>query len=633
LHDPSARSKVTLSAVRAHWSPSATHTPTTSPKQTGNLGLHLFIATVGLLIVSFADSASRAGHSWGNSAFWVGLVLIVLPIGYRLLDADLARGDRLALVVLLGLALYAVKILMSPGAFDLHDELGQYRSVEDVLRSGRLLEPNPIVPAYSYYPALLSITAALSRLSGLGVFASGVIVVGMARCLLMVGLFGLIDRVTGSARVAGIAALLYATEPNFLFFNAEFAYESLGIALAILALWATARAADRRTAGVTDTLVALILVAAVVVTHHLTSYALVATLVAWALVQAVRRNGRTSRLVLVSLFAIAGALAWAAVAYKATKSDIGSSLSGSVAGLVGILSGSGAGKHPFSSARGYPDPPLEVLTGLASVALLALAWPFGLWAAWSARRRHAAIVVLALGALVYPVTLSLRLSAMGTETSNRSSEFVFVGLGMVIALAFARWVSPRIDGSRARSRIVRSLAVGFVGVVFLGGVTVGWPDYEVLPGPYEVAAEARSVDPLSVSAARWAGANLPPAARMLSDTMNQQLMEAYGGLDPQGGEAGSEPLSNLFLSPAFGPTQARIITYDKLRYLVVDRRLASALPRSGRYFDPGPEPHGYVRPVSLTALGKFATVHSLDLVFDDGPILIYDTGPLLRGSR
>ena len=49
---------------------------------------------------------------------------IYAPIAFRLLSASASRAERIALVGLLGVSLFAVKILASPTGFVRFDELG-----------------------------------------------------------------------------------------------------------------------------------------------------------------------------------------------------------------------------------------------------------------------------------------------------------------------------------------------------------------------------------------------------------------------------------------------------------------------------------------------------------------------------
>ena len=79
------------------------------------------------------------------------------------------------------------------------------------------------------------------KLTGLSSFGAGVILVGAARLMMMSEMFLLFSRVSGSPRVAGIGTAIFAGNFNFLFFSAQYSYESLALPL-------LGRAADRRRA-------------------------------------------------------------------------------------------------------------------------------------------------------------------------------------------------------------------------------------------------------------------------------------------------------------------------------------------------------------------------------------------------
>src|SRR5260370_7895193 len=66
------------------------------------------------------------------------------------------------------------------------------------------------------------------------------IVLGVAGLVLVLALYLFYEYLSNSARVAGIATLLYAANPNF-FGNTGFAYESLATPLAAFVLFAIVR--------------------------------------------------------------------------------------------------------------------------------------------------------------------------------------------------------------------------------------------------------------------------------------------------------------------------------------------------------------------------------------------------------
>lgn len=610
------------SAARHEWA-----APNAADGGPSRLAPFCALVAAGLLLVAVAFAGARSGSTWADPLFWSALAVIVGPVAGRLVGRQARTGERLGLVVVLGLGLYAVKILHSPSGFTLHDEFGFYRSTSDLLSSGSLYTSNPVVGAYSYYPGLQAVTAAVSSLTGLSIFPAGLIVVGVGRVILMLGLFGFVQRITGSARVAGIGGLLYTANPNFLYFDAQFAYESLGVALAAAALLATAEAAatpSRRGFWVS---LALICVAATTVTHHLTSYALAVALVVWALA-GIRRSDVSPTSAAIALASVALVGAWASFAGTATTNDVGPSLTGTAHALVDLVTGSASSKRPFTAAPGYSDPVLEQVVGLLSVVMLLIMLAFALRAAWSRRGDHPGIPLLGLAALAYPATLALRLSTAGTETSNRASEFVFVGIGACVGLLIVGRSGSARRGGRTR-RLLPGVAFAALAILlFSGGLIVGWAPYARLPGRYEVAAGSRSVDPEGIGAARWAARWLPRRSVALTDATNKSLMAAYGGLDPQGGDVDGTPVGELLLSPLFGPAERRIVEVDKVRYLIVDTRLSGALPRTGEYFDSGdPSRNHYRTPAPLAALTKFGALPDFQPVFHSDHITIYSVAP------
>jgi hypothetical protein len=153
-------------------------------------------AAIGLAVIAAANNGARLEHAGSEAAFWLGLLLIYLPIALRLFGRSAQPPERMALVLVLGMALYLVKVVHSPAGFTLHDELASWRGVQDLLESGRLFADNPLVGGYSVFPGMTAVTGALTQLSGLSVFVSALILIGTARAVLMASLFLILERAT-----------------------------------------------------------------------------------------------------------------------------------------------------------------------------------------------------------------------------------------------------------------------------------------------------------------------------------------------------------------------------------------------------------------------------------------------------
>src|SRR2546421_11211597 len=57
-------------------------------------------AAVGVFLVALAGNAGRAAIQWADLLFWLGLLVLFLPIALGLLSPMPARRERIALLVL-----------------------------------------------------------------------------------------------------------------------------------------------------------------------------------------------------------------------------------------------------------------------------------------------------------------------------------------------------------------------------------------------------------------------------------------------------------------------------------------------------------------------------------------------------
>ena len=628
------------------------------PESLGVTGILALLVGIGLLLIALGNNAARDAADNAQPLFWGGLVLIYMPIAFRLFSPLSSRAESIALSLLLGGGLFLVKVLYNPVGFIPHDEMATFRQTWELLETGHFFSANPIVQGYAGYPGLEAITAALAEISGFSPFAAAMIVIGAARLALMLGLFLFLERVSNSHRVAGIGVAVYACNPSFLYFDSQFGYESLALAIAAALLLLSLRWSTRsafKPGPVARGVVAgmAVLAATVVTTHHLTSYAIFAFLVTWALMIAAGRHERdfskappvhvfkvppmrgmepaqASRsrwfqgpLLPAAFLAAAGAFWFTFVAGDVTTSELGSVFTESFKSVFHLITGQSGSKQLFEAGSEETNTATARALGVASIIPLLIVIPFGLWRTWLKRDSNAMWRTLSLVALLYPITLGLRLTQAGTETSQRASEFVFVGLAFMAGLLIVESAGPNTP----LRRTLRTLGLAAVAtVVFLGGFIVGESPLTRQPGPYLVAGESRSVSPEILAAAEFADEHLPPRSRILVDRVNATLLGAFGHLDPVIGEINGIRVSRVFFSKTYDHLDQEVISEDAIDYIVVDRRFAETEPASGFYYEHD-EPSGG-EPISREALYKFAGIEGLERIYDNGAIAIYDTAGL-----
>ena len=277
-----------------------------NPGHTWIIALIALFMVLGLIAVAVADETSVHGGNYGDAVvlFFAGLLAIFLPAAIRALTRNVTRQERFALVITLGLAFYAVKIIGSPTSFTFLDEYIHVRNTQNILATHHLFGLNPLLPAAAYYPGLAAACAGLVNLTGLSTFVSGLLIIGAARLLISACFFLIAEKITESSVAAAGASLIYAANPMFLFWSASFSYENLALPLAAFVIWWISRTRDETSRLITISTITAI--AAVTVTHHVSAFALTALLGAWWLAERLFRRSCPGRRGIGAMALVAG---------------------------------------------------------------------------------------------------------------------------------------------------------------------------------------------------------------------------------------------------------------------------------------------------------------------------------------
>lgn len=610
--------------------------PAHPPGSVGPVARVACTASLGLLLIAISYTAGRFSVPYAEIVFWAGVASIVLPAAIHLSRSSSRRDDVLILSVV-GLALYGAKLMQAPGAFVLFDEFHHWVTLNNMVSSNHLFDRNNILPASPYYPGLEIVASALIS-AGIPVWLAASMVIGAARVLLVFSLYLFVDRVVESSRIAALATLLYMANPSFLIFDAQFAYESLAIPLALFALFCVIRriGGPRRDSPAT-TIAFLFAVIGVVVTHHITSIALAGFLSAWAASgYFVRRFTRgatelTPGLVGPAMVAAAGTIGWILFVATVTVGYLAPAFQGALQQVMSLILGAEGSRELFRAASGELAPTWELVVGFGAVGLILLCLPFGLATLWRAYRRNPTGVALGLVALAYPATLVPRFTARGAEISARTVAFTFVGVGFALALV----VIGLVRSERQLSvRVGRPFVLAAIAFVFAGGMIVGVPPWGRLPGPYRVASDARSVEPLGITTAEWTLANLGPDNRFMSDRTNRVLLATYGRQHPISTVGDGVDLKDAYFATQFTEIELNALVVAEVDFVIADLRLPTALPTVGVYVDRGEVigGPGWSQPMPSAALEKWDLVPGIDRIYDAGSIRIFDVRALVNAS-
>ncbi|WP_145660548.1 hypothetical protein [Bradyrhizobium stylosanthis] len=602
-------------------------------------------AAVALLLVVAGHAAGRRAYDVTPLLFWSGVVLLVVPISLRIGWPGVARGERLFLLFLFAELLLYYKTVYSPTSFVGHDEFLHWVAADDLLTARRLFLSNSLLPIGPTYPALEILTTAIVNLTGLSVFLAGTLLLVILKGTFVVALFLFYEAITGSPRISAIACLAYMGCMTFVIFDSMFSYESLGVVLCMLtfAVEAASRDFDPRARLRALGLIALLL-ACLAVTHHVTAAFAAFYFAMLAAFEALRRQGAsrigtTLAIILIAALAAALPVLWVMARGNPLSGYLGPAVESGLRALMRKFSG-GVTHRPEVSAISQPLG-MRLTTAIAVLLLslglatgffrsLALAASSGAPSGWrpigdilKRRWRDSRIVFLTILAFGFPVSVILRLTQSAWEIANRMATFVFISVGLVVAVSIVHfWQGREARGWRRAGPAVA------LSIIVMGGITSSAPD--PIRGRYKVGADQQSVEAMGIDTARWTNEWLAAGNRFTADRVNRLLLASYGRQDARVRIVAGVDTARLFEAETLDPDILRVLARSDIDFLLVDLRLSTAPPMLGFYFEPWQPAHG--KALSGSDLLKFNDIKGVSRIYDNGWIVIYDVRGLHENS-
>lgn len=603
----------------------------------GVISLLCLSASVALLLIALGQGAGRHLHpTLASFYFWGGIILLVLPFASRITRLDVSRGERLFLLVVLGVAFWFYNRLYSPTSFAGYDEFLHWVTANDILNRHRLFLENPLLPVSPFYPAMEIVTSAIGNLAGIDVFPAACILLVLLRAAFITSLFLFIERITGSSRIAGIACLLYMSASTFVVFHAIYSYESMGVVLVVFIMWwETKIGGDFR-----FLIPAIAILACLAITHHASAILCVLYLIAVVGIEAVRRGTSAANFRMaagITITALGLVFLWEIVPYNPAAGYLSSAFARQINSLMMVLNGAREVHTPFVSAGGQSQPLWTRFTGIGSVVLISLCLVTGFFRSltWmtpqSGWRQFVSlyyrewgdsrVLLLTIGALGFPISVLFRLSN-GWEIGDRMGTWVFISVGLVVAVALVHYWEGLFWWRRSCTTFV-------VGAIVFGGVLIGSGSHPIR-GPYLVNADEASIDPMGIEAARWTKEWLGSGKNFAADRVNQLLLATYGDqnivTNIRTSKSRAVDVSYAFLDRTIDKLALASIKLGRINHLEVDLRNTTDRPVLGAYFLIG-EPGGG-RPMKLAPLLKYDRRPDVSRVFDNGYIIIYNVGSL-----
>jgi hypothetical protein len=575
--------------------------------------------SVGTLLIAVGFAGGRSHRSWAMVPFWLGWVMSVLLLAITITSPALSTRGRVLTVTLQAAQQSLVRWMYSPLAFTFPDELQHWRTASDILLFHHLFHSNPTLPVSPAFPGLEELATSLVSISHIGLFAAGLIVAATSHIALSPAMFYLFYRISRNARIAGVAAFLFALNPLHAGFDSMFIYGAPALLLGAVVLDTalSERTADGQRRTRAELVIALVCLAGLIVTHHLTAAVIIGTLGVLTALLAVFTNfgPETKRMALVFVAGVGMATVWVWAEARPVLSYLGAPLETLVTGVLHFGGHAGTVALPATS-QGTPGAWLTVLATVIT-AVLVLAGGVLIWRQIPEGSRRALPRAFVACALSYYGVLAVRAFAPdGAELSGRLLTFAALFTSITVALVLV----PTWPVRESLQRFVRPAAVAAILAIFLGAMMSGWPaPWELLPGRFHVAGFESGIDRQNTTAARWFSTHVGPNRRVVCEISMCTLLGAYARAYPLPEEA------ELYYAPRMSRSIIETMHRRGIEYLFVDERMSQEAPVTGHFFQVTSSQAGVrARPVPLSALTKFRGVPGIQLIYNSGPIQIYD---------
>jgi hypothetical protein len=586
------------------------------------------IVGTGLLCLAYSVAATRPPGELEYTLFWLGELAGIVPLAVRLVGVQASRSERLALLTAMGLFAFVPMFLRDPTGPLFYDALIHWRQAQTIFQSGHPFTVNSLLPVIKDYPGLEELTASLRNLTGLSTFDVATAFLWLLHVISLIGIFILTELTTKSSRAAGIAALFYSVNPAFMFFDAQFAYETLAI---VFAIWVLACVIGMQTSIASRRqrtmwfVISSVLGASCIVTHHITTYALIVALLAVSIASLALRNQdvdarRRARLTWTFTAMLAsGAAAWVIFVAPGTVAYLAPHIAPDIGDLFKVLARKSTAPLYFTSNKG---PTYEQIAEIATVVLLV---PLAI-AAWVTMKRRAkrspGLLGLGIFALLYFVSVPIMLTSQG-EAAIRSWGDTYIGLAVLIA-ALGAFALPRFDSTKAGRIGAAVVASTVLMVLLVGNVHVQAPPAYRFPGPYIYGSDTRSLTPELSATARWLRATVGPNEPTIADRDTGTAIGAIGG-EPVASASSGFPIWDLYFSTKL-PTERllRELRTSGYHYLVIESEMYQSLPLTQFYFNT--EEPGYgtrTQPPPKAALAKFSNLPWVTEIYSTEHLRIY----------
>jgi hypothetical protein len=631
--------------------PSPLYAPLSARKIAAFIGSFLIVSSA--LLALAQNESGRGDATLHFYVFWAGFACAVIPIGVLLVSRRVSSLQRGALVISLACWSLLPKWIRT-GAQPLYaDEFQHLRLLRTLANTGHATIPESVLQVGGTFPGLELLTNGLSTVSGLSLWWSAIIVASLAHVLLLVGVYVLILEISGSARAGAFGALIYLFNPSFLYFDAQYAYETLALPLAVWSIVFAHRAITTRPVAGDVTprsrrvaaFAAMFNISALLATHHVTSVITAGLLLLYAVIVSVRQfvNQKAEcgeSLAMAWLLALfASALTFTRFfqlrhilrAYLSPVLNVSAELH-----QLGHLFGVGSGPANRAVFGGSSIPFFEQASAYVMIPVLLAGLVLSLWilrGRWG-RINSLMYVGAALGVL-YFVSLPFDTALSLSQAVHRSWADSFIGLAVVLGFVSDDVLSGDLRLKWRRSsqisrviphRLVVVAVAASLAIVAIGGVTSSTAVSYRFAAPVRPGVDALFIGTQTNDVGSWLHEHAAPGSKIFTDQFVSQVVFEQPKLTIATKVA---RLWDLTFYKKFSYRVVQRFLIEKVNYVIVDQRMASMRPHEGYWYFSGEPLANSNKLIPAKNIFRFHCLNWLSAEFVTKDYTIYQVKPEL----
>jgi hypothetical protein len=536
--------------------------------------------------------------------FWIGFIIGLIGLSVYGLTSRSVKSAVIS-VLSLGFLGSVPKILLAGRGPLFHDEYAHLRTAADVARSGDVTSFNSIVNAAPLFDFMHNLTAFISKVLRVDVWDAGVGLIIFVHILTPLIVWALV-RVAGFSAKAGVfAAIIYASNSNWMFFHSQYGYESLGLPIALIVLTVALFLFKKWDWGKLETKLLIVLISGLMFilshTHHLSTVFIIFILLVITIVDTVLRfykknDSRWIKSLTVLVAAVVGSFKNIADNFGFILEYLSSPASNAAGQISDIISnllfGGGEGLRSRTLFQGVTLPFYEVAFSYVSVVLMGVLVLYGLTALVPKLRygfkynvdvlTRESVILMAYGSL-YVVSVFLILTPGGAEGARRSWGYMFIGLALISAWAWDNHISNMTN-------LKKFIIFICIPILYVGGTAAGlnssyrFPLNNVNPN---IISDITASSPEAVVLGEWFRDNVEPETWVLADRYSKLQLASVGRMNIV------PPYTNLpYWELYFHPDKMEdnlpkiaVSTYAiGAEYMVVDTRMVTHKPELGFWF-------------------------------------------------